>query len=142
MVSIKEVPSQKLVEALAKELEKQKVIEFPEWAKYVKTGCHKERPPEQLNWWYLRAASILRRVALNGPVGVERLRSYYGGRKNLGHQPSHFRKAGGKIIRTILQQLESAGLIEQVKEGKKKGRVITPKGQKFIDNVIKKVIEK
>lgn len=142
MVSIKEVPGQKLVEVLAEELEKQKIIEFPDWAKYVKTGCHKERPPEQENWWFLRAASILRRIALNGPVGVERLRSYYGGRKNLGHQPSHFRKAGGKIIRNILQQLEKAGLIQQVKEGKKKGRVITPEGQRFIARVIKKVMKK
>ncbi|MCD6381748.1 MAG: 30S ribosomal protein S19e [Candidatus Aenigmarchaeota archaeon] len=140
MVSIKEVPCQKLIEVLAEELKKEKIIEYPEWARYVKTGSFKERPPEQENWWYLRAASTLRRIALDGPVGVQRLRTYYGGRKNLGHQPSHFKRAGGKIIRNILQQLEEAGLIEQKKEGRK-GRILTPTGQKFIDKVIKKVIK-
>ncbi len=136
MTSIKEVPAQKLIEELAKRLKKEKIIEYPEWARYVKTGTFKERPPEQEDWWFLRAASVLRRIALDGPVGVQRLRSYYGGRKNLGHQPSHFRRAGGKIIRNILQQLEKAGLIQQNTEGRK-GRVLTKKGREFINEVIK-----
>ena len=38
--------------------------------------------------------------------------------------------AGGKVIRTCLQQLEKAGLIQSVE---KKGRIITPAGQKLVD---------
>ena len=125
-----------LVAALAEKLKEK--MEMPEWAKFVKTGAHVERPPLQQDWWYLRAASVLRKVYLDGPVGVERLRTFYGKKKNLGHRPSHFRKAGGKIIRTILQQLESLGYVKQA-EGKRKGRVITPEGQKFVDAVAKEL---
>ncbi|MCD6557656.1 MAG: 30S ribosomal protein S19e [Candidatus Aenigmarchaeota archaeon] len=136
MVTVVDVDPQKLIEKAAEELKKK--IQMPEWALYVKTGSHKERPPENEDWWYLRAASLLRKVYLDGPVGISKLRTFYGGRKNLGHQPSHFRKAGGKIIRTILQDLENIGFVSIQKKGKK-GRIITPKGQKFLDNLAKKV---
>jgi small subunit ribosomal protein S19e len=74
---------------------------------------------------------LLRRIYLDSPVGTERLRSYYGGRKKSGHKPAHFRKASGNIIRKILQQLEKAGFVE--KSGK--GRKLTSKGQKFLDRI-------
>ena len=140
MVSIRDVDTKTLIENIAKEFEKEKILEMPDWAYYIKTGVSRERPPENPDWWYKRGASILRRIYLNGPVGTQRLRTYYGGLKSYGHAPSHQKKAGGKIIRTILQQLEKAELIAQTKD-KKKGRVITPKGQKFLDGIIKKLVK-
>jgi small subunit ribosomal protein S19e len=134
MVSVKDVDPQKLVEKLKEELKKIEEIKEPNWAKFVKSGTHRQRPPEQKDFWYIRAASILRRIYLDGPVGVERLRNYYGGKKNYGQAPEHFVKSSGKIIRTILQQLENAGLVEK-ESGKKKGRKITPKGRKFLDRI-------
>ncbi|MFQ6056450.1 MAG: 40S ribosomal protein S19, partial [Methanosarcinales archaeon] len=80
---------------------------------------------------YIRAASTLRRIYLGGPVGIEKLRSYYGGRKKRGHKPAHFKKASGNIIRKILQQLEKAGFVEKAARGRK----ITNKGQKFLDRI-------
>ncbi len=137
MRNVTEVDPEKLITELANRLKDK--IEQPEWSKYVKTGPSRERPPEQDDWWYIRAASILRRIALNGPVGVRRLRTYYGSRKRRGPRPAIFMRGGGKIIRTILQQLESIGLIQQVKEGKRKGRILTPAGQKFINDAIKAI---
>jgi ribosomal protein S19E (S16A) len=67
-------------------------------------------------------------------VGVERLRTRYGGRKNRGVRPARFRKSSGKIIRTILQQLEKAGLVETLKE-RQFGRRLTPKGRNFLDSI-------
>ncbi|MEM5794626.1 MAG: 30S ribosomal protein S19e [Candidatus Aenigmatarchaeota archaeon] len=131
MVTAREVSAQKLIEKVKEELKKFEEIKPLPWSRFVKSGSHRERPPEQKDFWYIRAASILRRIYLDGPIGVERLRTYYGGRKRRGHKPAHFRKAGGNIIRKILQQLEKAGLVE--KAGK--GRKITPKGQKFLDNI-------
>ncbi len=136
MVTVVDVDPQKLIEKTAEELKKK--IKMPEWALYVKTGAHKERPPDKVEWWHMRAASLLRKIYMDGPIGISRLRTFYGGRKNLGHQPSHFRKAGGKIIRTILQDLEKLGLVKTQKKGKK-GRTITPKGQKFLDKIAKDV---
>jgi len=108
---------------------------MPDWALYVKTGVSRERTPEQSNWWYLRAASILRKVYKDGPVGTQRLRSYYGGLHRRGHKPAHFAKGSGKVVRTILQDLEKAGLI---KKGKK-GRLITPAGMKMLNAAAKKL---
>lgn len=136
MASAFDVPANELIERLAKELEKIPELKMPDWAKFVKTGPHAERLPEQPNWWYIRAASIMRRLYIDGPVGVARLRTWYGGRKNRGVQPEHHYDAGGKIIRTILQQLEQAGLAEKVE---KKGRRLTPKGVSLVDRIATEV---
>jgi len=134
MVSIRDVESSKLIKKTAEELEKK--IKEPDWAKFVKTGVSRERPPEQKNWWYLRSASILRRIYIDGPVGVSKLRSYYGGRQRRGCKPAHFKKGSGKILRVILQDLEKAGF---VKAEKRKGRIVTSEGQKFMASVSKQI---
>lgn len=136
MASIREVSADRLIESAAAELQKMESIQPPEWAGFVKTGVHKERPPTQENWWWIRAASMLRKLYLGQTVGVSGLRKQYGGRKNLGHQPEHKRKASGAIIRKLLQQLEAAGM---VKTEKGKGRVITPKGRSFFDKLAKDI---
>ena len=136
MVSVKETDTQELVMKAAAELEKIPEFAPPAWAAFVKTGVHKQRPPSQANWWFIRSASILRKIYLNQSAGVSKLRKVYGGRKNRGHKPEHKKRASGSIIRKILQQHEKAGF---VKAEKGKGRKITPKGQKFLDSVAKSV---
>jgi len=131
-MSVKEVSPTALIKRLSEELKKLKELNPPKWALFVKTGAHKERPPEQKDWWHMRAASILRRLYIDGPVGISRLRTFYGGRQHRGQAPEHFRKAGGKIIRVVLQQLEKAGLVSKIE---KKGRKLTPKGVKLIENL-------
>lgn len=109
------------------------LIKMPDWAKFVKTGAGKERYPTNLEWWYLRSAAILKSINQRGPIGTNRLKVKYGNKKNRGHKPEHFYKASGKVIRTILQQLEQAELIQQKKDGAHKGRVITSKGRSLLD---------
>jgi small subunit ribosomal protein S19e len=127
MVSIVDCDASKHVKVTAEELKKH--IKQPEWSLFIKTGISRERPPEQKDWWYLRAASVLRRIYTDGPVGVQKLRSYYGGRHRRGHKPAHFGQGGGKILRVILQDLEKSGL---VRAEKKKGRIATKEGEKFL----------
>lgn len=135
-MAAQEVDPKALLARLKEELKKLSELQPPQWSHFVKTGAHKKRTPEQLDWWYARAASLLRRVYINGPVGISRLRSYYGGRQNRGQAPEHFRKAGGKILRTILQQLEQAGLVRKVERG---GRKLTQKGATMLDNLAKQI---
>jgi len=135
MATVKEVDTQELIKKAAERLEKMEEIKPPVWAEFVKTGVHKERPPEQKDWWSIRAAALLRRVYLE-QTGVSRLRNVYGGRKNRGHKPEHKRKASGAVIRKALQQLEKAGF---VKTEKGKGRTITSKGQQFLDKIAKEI---
>lgn len=138
MPTAREVRADLLIGRLKDELKKFDGIKPPDWAQYTKTGSHKERPPIQEDWWYIRAASLLRTLYLRKkPVGVERLRTKYGGRKKRGVRPERFAKGSGHIVRLILQQLESIGLVEKV-EGR--GRRITPAGVSLLDEVASRIV--
>lgn len=144
MVTALEVPADLLIQRVAEKLRKMPQVRPPAWAYYVKTGVHKEKPPENPDWWYYRAASILRKLYKRGvPVGVERLRTAYGGRKRRGVAPAHFAKGSGSVARKILQQLERAGLVRRVKG---KGRILTEQGRSLLDNtayeIMKELAEK
>lgn len=137
MVTVRDVESRKLILAVKEELKKVKEVQPPLWSKYAKSGISRQRPPEQPDFWYIRAASLLRQIYLDGPVGVEKLKTFYGGRKRRRTKPARFRKGSGSVIRKLLQQLESAGFVKKEKDGS--GRKITSKGKKFLDNVANKV---
>jgi len=119
---------------LAEALKKIPEFEVPEFMDYVKSSPNKQRPPFDADFWYKRAASILRQLYIRKVVGVNRLKTRYGGKKNRGQKPEKFTKAGGKIIRTILQQAEKAGLVEKI-SGKKVGRSLTAQGRKLIEGI-------
>ena len=131
MTTVYDVPADKLVPLVAAELKGRPELAPPAWAEFAKTGVHKEMPPEDPDWWFTRGAAVLRRVYIDGPVGVERMRTFYGGRKNRGSKPNRFKKGSGSVIRELLQQLEDAGLV--VKE--KGGRRASPAGMKFLDGI-------
>ncbi|MBW3002199.1 30S ribosomal protein S19e [Candidatus Woesearchaeota archaeon] len=131
-MTLYDVPVNELILKTAAELEKIPDLTPPSWSDFVKTGVHKERAPVQRNWWHIRAAAILLTIQKKGPIGVSKLRTKYGGRKNRGHQPEKFFRASGNIIRKILQQLEKAGLAEKGEKGTHKGRVITKQGSKLL----------
>lgn len=120
--------------ALAKALKESGDFVEPTWVKFVKTGVHKMRPTAEVDFWHKRTASILRQAYIRGIIGVNRLRTRFGGRKDRGMAPPEFRKAGGKIIRVILQQSEAAGLLEKSKS-KRAGRQLTPQGKKFLEEI-------
>lgn len=136
MVTIYDVNPNSLINKAAEELKKFE-IKAPAWVSFAKTGVHKERPSAEKDFWYKRCASVLRKIYIFGPIGVSKLRVKYGGRKNRGTKPDAFRRAGGNIIRKVLQQLEKNELIRQAEVGVHKGRIITPKGKKFLDGVAK-----
>ena len=135
MTTVYDVPADHIIRRVAEELKKRKEIVPPAWAAFAKTGVHKEMPPEDPDWWFIRAAAVLRRVYVDGPLGVERMRSFYGGKKNRGSRPNAFRKGSGSILRKALQQLEAAGLIIHDKTGRK----VSPAGMSFLDNLSQEV---
>jgi small subunit ribosomal protein S19e len=122
------------IPALAEALKKVPEFEIPEWALYVKTGVSRERPPMDEDFWFTRSASILRQLYIHGVVGVGKLRTRYGSRKDRGGKPDRFFKASGKIIRVILQQAEAAGLVEKVLR-MQHGRRLTQQGRDFLDSI-------
>ncbi|PIN79767.1 30S ribosomal protein S19e [Candidatus Woesearchaeota archaeon CG10_big_fil_rev_8_21_14_0_10_34_8] len=139
MANFREVSPNILIKKLAEELKKADTIKQPSWATYAKTGCQAERAPSQPDWWHLRSAALLRKIAVQGPIGTEKLRTVYGRRKRRGHKPAEFRRSGGSAIRKVLQQLEKAGFVKQKDKGIKKGRIATPKGISLLDCVAKTI---
>lgn len=117
---------------LVDEIKNIKEVVSPEWAIFVKTGAHKERPPVDKEWWYTRVAAVLRKVNKYGPVGANRIAKEYGGRKNRGVRPERKCAGSRNIARKSLQQLESAGLIKQVSEPKF-GKVVTKAGKELLN---------
>ena len=125
---------------LAEALKKVEEFKQPEWSYFVKTSSAKERPVEDEDFWYKRTASILREIYKNGIIGVNKLKTKYGSKKNKGYKPEHYRKGSGKIIRTILQQSDKAGFTEIAKKvkgvkSKKPGRKLTAKGKEFLESI-------
>jgi small subunit ribosomal protein S19e len=135
MVNAHDVPSAKLIPALAEQMKSVSSVQEPDWARWVKTGSHAERPPADSNWWFTRAASLMRKLYLHGPVGLGDLERSYGGSKALKYYPKHHRDAGGSNIRKILKQLEQAELVTKTP----KGRVLSPKGRAMLDKACKDV---
>src|SRR4030042_1852195 len=116
-MSIYDVNTNELIEKTAEALKKIETIKLPKWAIFVKTSAGKERPPERQDWWYMRAASMLRTVMMKGPIGISKLRSNYQVKGNVGHKPERAYKASGKVTRVIIQQLEKAELIKFAEKG-------------------------
>jgi len=131
MTTAYDVPADKLIASLAEEMKKNESITAPEWSSLVKTGIHKERAPDDPEWWFTRVAAVLRKVYLDGPIGTEQLSAHFGGAVDRGSKPYHTWTGSRSIIRLSLQQLEQAGLVTI---NKNKGRVISPQGQSLLDN--------
>jgi small subunit ribosomal protein S19e len=142
MTTFYDVPADDLIEAVAAELASESAIEQPDWAAFTKTGVDRELPPEQDDFWQIRAASLLRKVADNEPIGVGSLQAKYGGAKGGSNRyqvrPAEKVQASGKLIRTILAQLEDAGYVETA-DGE--GRRVTGDGRALLDNTAADVLQ-
>merc|ERR1712157_324665 len=112
-VCVKDVDQQEFVKAFSQFLKNSGKVKVPEW-------------------FYVRCASLARHLYMRGNAGVGAFRKVYGGSKDNGFAPSHFRVANGNIIRKCLQSLEAVKL---VKKSDFRGRVITPAGQRDMDRV-------
>lgn len=139
MTTVYDVPHTLLISRVAEILKTVEALSPPTWYLQVKTGVAKENSPQNPDWWYLRAASILRKLYLRGPIGLERLAALYSDKRRRGRSPPHSMKASRKIIRTILQQLEAAGLVE--KQGNR-GRILSSRGRSLLDKVAYEISRK
>ncbi len=128
MVNFKDIPPEMLIKELSNKLSKE--IQEPKWVKEVKTGQHKERGPNDPNWYYIRVSSVLRKVAINSPIGIERLAAEYGGKVDRGSKAHHTGTGSRKILRTALQDLEKLGYVLK----NKKGRSVSSAGTKLLNS--------
>jgi small subunit ribosomal protein S19e len=134
-----DVPTSAFLPKLAGELKSRNAVAPPPWASFVKTGVHKQRAPVQEDWWYLRSASVLRKIYLKGHIGVTRLSAEYGGKRDRGSAPYHAYTGSRSILREIVHQLEKSGLVQPYKT---QGRRVSPAGQKLLDGVSRELLQK
>lgn len=134
MITAYDIEANRLIKTVAEKLQEEKSIAPPEWVPFVKSGAHRERAPDDPAFWYKRCASILRTLYIRGPQGVGALREKYGGKPGSRSGRMHFTRAGGSSVRKPLQQLEKAGLVMKIKEGRK----ISNKGIALLNAAAKK----
>jgi len=137
MTTVFDVPPAALIDKVADQLKQSPQLTPPEWAAFVRTGVHTEKSPTQRDWWHRRAAAILRKVYVLGPIGTERLAAEFGGRRDKGSAPYHPRKGSRAIIRLAVQQLEEVGYLSKAE---KQGRSVTGAGRKFLDAASRDVL--
>ncbi|XP_009111980.2 40S ribosomal protein S19-3 [Brassica rapa] len=130
--TVKDVSPHEFVKAYAAHLKRSGKIELPAWTDIVKTGKLKELAPYDPDWYYIRAASMARKVYLRGGLGVGAFRRIYGGSKRNGSRPPHFCKSSGGVARHILQQLQTMNIVDLDTKG---GRKITSSGERDLDQV-------
>jgi len=135
--TVKDVSPHEFVRAYAAHLKRSGKIELPHWTDLVKTATFKELAPYDPDWYYVRAASMARKIYLRHGIGVGAFRKIYGGSQRNGARPPHFCKSSGSIARHILQQLEKMSIIEMDPNG---GRRITSSGQRDLDQVAGRVV--
>ncbi|CAH1420981.1 unnamed protein product [Lactuca virosa] len=135
--TVKDVSPHEFVKGYAAHLKRSGKMELPEWTDIVKTATFKELAPYDPDWYYIRAASIARKIYLRGGLGVGALQRIYGGRKRNGSAPPHFCKSSGGIARHILQQLETMKIIDLDPKG---GRRITSNGRRDLDQVAGRIV--
>mmetsp|Transcript_36847 Transcript_36847/g.45061 ORF Transcript_36847/g.45061 Transcript_36847/m.45061 type:complete len:150 (+) Transcript_36847:133-582(+) len=131
-ICVRDIPAPDFIKAYAEHLKNSDKFELPVWADIVKTGVFKELSPNGDDWYYVRAASIARKIYLRPGTGVGALQKWYGGNYRRGTRSEHFRKASSGIIRSVLIQLEEMKVVEKLGTG---GRRMTRVGQQDLDRI-------
>tara|TARA_B100001250_G_scaffold101597_1_gene85464 strand:+ start:57 stop:527 length:471 start_codon:yes stop_codon:yes gene_type:complete len=138
LTTYNDIPADILIDGLVEKLSSLDSIVEPDWAAFVKTGTHRERPPTQDNWWTIRSAAILRKVAFKGPIGTNHMAQEFGGPRDRGVKPNRAAAGSRNIARTILQQLSESGLIISSFNNAgtvNLGKILTPEGHKLMNDV-------
>ena len=132
-ITVRDIAPDAFITAYAEHLKNSDKFELPNWADLVKTAVFKEMCPTGDDWYYIRAASIARKIYLRPGTGVGALQKWYGGSYRRGTRKSIYRKANSGVIRSVLKGLEAMKVIEESNSGK--GRKMTRVGQQDLDRI-------
>lgn len=138
-ICVRDVQATAFIKAYAEHLKNSDKFDLPVWTDTVKTAVFKELAPYGDDWYYIRAASIARKVYLHPGIGIGALQKWYGGSYRRGTRTEHFRKANSGIIRSVLLQLEEMKVVEKAAAGGH-GRRVTVVGQQDLDRIAGTVI--
>ncbi|KAF8333439.1 ribosomal protein S19e-domain-containing protein [Cantharellus anzutake] len=132
MVGVRDISAAAFIHAYALHLKRSGKLEIPNWVDIVKTGHFKELAPTDPDWFYVRTASIARRIYLHKSVGSAFLKKAYGGRNRRGFRPPHRAEGSGSIQRKACQALAKLGVLAISRDGARK---ITQDGERDLDRI-------
>jgi len=137
-VSLKDVPAADFINAYAKYLKKSGTIELPKWVDIVKTGIHKELPPSNPDWFFIRTAALARKVYLNtgDQRGVKTYKKVFGGKQSRGSHPPITVTGSESVIRAAFKQLTKLKVVELDPKG---GRKISTTGRRDLDRIASQI---
>jgi small subunit ribosomal protein S19e len=110
----------------------------------IKTSHGNELSPLDADWFYYKAAAIVRQIYVSKSrnVGVGTLKTFFGRKKRNGVRPPKFIRSAGKIVRVIVRQLTPT-FIEplHVSTENTLGLGITKGGRAQLDKIANKVMK-
>ena len=131
-VTVRDVAADKFIAAYADVLKNNDKFVVPKWVDLVKTGAHKELCPYDPDWYYIRAAAIVRKIYLREGTGVGALKKRFGGNYRRGSAPDKHQDGAGGLIRAICLNLDKLNITEATGKG---GRKVSRTGQQALDLV-------
>ncbi|KII62427.1 40S ribosomal protein S19-1 [Thelohanellus kitauei] len=140
MPGVCDVDPSEFVFELSKSLQKKSGIELPEFTTFCKTSHGKEHAPYRKDWFFVRMASMARRLYTEQGMGVGHFTRIYGVGKRNGTRPKHHVDGSGSVSRKALQLLGKLNIVEidQVNGGRR----LTAQGRKELDAVANVVLNK
>ena len=79
--TVKDIPAPVFISSYADFLKRGGQVEVPSWLNIVKTGIHRKNCPHNIDWFYLRLASLARKFYIYKQKGVGSLKKNYGKKK-------------------------------------------------------------
>ena len=138
--TVLDAPANKLVNQVAAFFKEKNIIKIPKYASLVKTSRANDCEPINPDYFYYKAAAIVRKLYATKSKNVEvgSLRVMFSKKERRGSQPPKTFKAGGKIIREIVIQLKNADYVknyERKEDETNSGLYLTKTGRSELDKI-------
>ncbi|ESU36657.1 SSU ribosomal protein S19E, partial [Giardia duodenalis] len=132
MSSVTRVPADVFINSFAAHLKNRGIIKCPAFTDYVKTGVSRQYAPRDADWFYIKAASVIRHFYISGShsIGVAGLARKYSSLQKGKTTPHHTKRASCKVIRSIVSQF----LGQKLLIAGERGRHISPNGRKMVED--------
>ena len=130
--TMRDVSAYKWIRAMAAHLKQSGKLFVPNCTELMKQSHGNQRAPENPDWYFYRAASVLRHVYIHPGTGYGGLGKAFAIKKNNGSRPEKTVKATRGLLHWVCRSLEGLKLIAK---GKAKGRVLTREGRRKADAI-------
>lgn len=137
MATVKDIPADKFIAALAAHLEASNKFPAPKNVDIIKLATINELAPQNEKWYYIRLAAVFRKIYIHNGIGAGALAIAFGGNgtTSIAHKKEHTYNGARGNIRYAMKQLDAAKFT--AKKNGKNGRFLTDAGRRELDTIAK-----